>query len=209
MKKLSLYVIVAGLGLVARLAGASDVRFSLSPSPDVVRCLAAFPDDPSRPPTAIVRITREEQNDILELRVKNVKPHLGLDLFTVERSRLLSDGSIDPAFHGFGLAWYQSDIGADREGRAFGRIRTILLDSIFGFDPDVKLPPTNTFHVGLWFDDPEDAADCGFDASKPTPFNEEHKAGPVAMISVPDAETGLGPLCTNPDTSVTPARCLP
>ena len=29
------------------------------------------------------------------------------------------------------------------------------------------------------------------------------------MITVPDATTGLGPLCTKPDTSVTPARCDP
>jgi len=54
-----------------------------------------------------------------------------------------------------------------------------------------------------------DAAACGFDVTKPTPFNGEHKAGPLAMISLPDAETGLGPLCTKPDTSVSPARCDP
>ena len=29
------------------------------------------------------------------------------------------------------------------------------------------------------------------------------------MISVPDAQTGLGPLCVKPDASVTPARCNP
>jgi hypothetical protein len=29
------------------------------------------------------------------------------------------------------------------------------------------------------------------------------------MISLPDATTNLGPLCSNPDRSVTPARCHP
>jgi len=29
------------------------------------------------------------------------------------------------------------------------------------------------------------------------------------MITLPDANTGLGPLCTKPDTSVSPARCDP
>ena len=29
------------------------------------------------------------------------------------------------------------------------------------------------------------------------------------MISVPDATTGLGPLCTKPDTSTVPAHCNP
>jgi hypothetical protein len=43
--------------------------------------------------------------------------------------------------------------------------------------------------------------------TKPTPFNPKHQAGPVAMTSVPDGMTGLGPLCIDPDTSVTPAVC--
>jgi hypothetical protein len=42
-----------------------------------------------------------------------------------------------------------------------------------------------------------------------TPFNGEHKAGPLAMISVPNAETGLGPLCTDPSQSTIPTRCNP
>jgi len=54
---------------------------------------------------------------------------------------------------------------------------------------DVALTPTNTFHVGFWFNDPNDANEngCAFDVTHPTPFNGEHKAGPGAMISVPDA----------------------
>jgi hypothetical protein len=88
-------------------------------------------------------------------------------------------------------------------------IKTILLDRTFGFDPDAELPPTNTFHVGMWFNDPNDAEACGFDVTEPTPFNGEHRAGPLAMISLPDAETGLGPLCTDPNTSTNPPSCNP
>lgn len=29
------------------------------------------------------------------------------------------------------------------------------------------------------------------------------------MISLPDAKSGLGPLCTNPDNTATPATCKP
>ena len=68
---------------------------------------------------------------------------------------------------------------------------------------------TGTFEVGFWFNDPQAAVSCGFDPTKPTPFNGEHQAGPLAMISLPNAQTGLGPLCTKPDTSVSPARCDP
>jgi len=71
-----------------------------------------------------------------------IKPGLAFDLFTVQRSPFLSNGTKDATFTGsFGLAWYQSDIEIGRrrdEGRL--RIKTILLDQIFGFDPDVTLP---------------------------------------------------------------------
>jgi hypothetical protein len=105
------------------------------------------------------------------------------------------------------LAWYQSDLHADSNGNVDIAIKTILLDQIFGFDPAVGLAPTNTFHVGFWFNDPNAAAACGFNPAKPTPFNGQHRAGPNAMISLPDATTDLGPLCTAPIKQVTGYVC--
>jgi hypothetical protein len=133
--------------------------------------------------------------------VRNIKPGLAFDLFTVQRSNLLSNGTPDPSFTNFGLAWYQSDVQVNSQGTGQVTIRTILLNQIFGFDPDVGLNPVNTFHVGFWFNNPNDAAPCGFDVTHPTPFNGEHNAGPVARISLPNAVTGLGPLCTKPNGS--------
>lgn len=177
-------------------AAQPTITFDLEPNPKFLDCLARFPGDPNRPPRAQVRVQRGKLNDTLFLILRNIKPGLAFDLFTVQRSNLLANGTVDPAFTNFGLAWYQSDIEISDGGTAFVQIRTILLDQIFGFDPDASLGPTNTFHVGFWFNDPQDAVACGFDATKPTPFNGEHKAGPLAMISLPDADTGLGPLCT-------------
>jgi hypothetical protein len=57
----------------------------------------------------------------------------------------------------------------------------------------------NTFNVGFWFNNPADAASCGFTGV--TPFNGEHQAGPLAMISRLDARTNLGPLCTDPESA--------
>ena len=185
------------------------VHIKFSPIAKILPCLAQYPDDPTRAPQVEADIVRGDQNDGLFLHGKYIKPGLQFDMFTVERSTLLADGSPDPAFHGFGFAWYQSDLEAKDSGNMRTSIRTILLDQIFGFDPDANLAPTNTFEVGFWFNDPNDAAACGFDVTKPTPFNGEHKAGPLAMITLPDATTGLGPLCTKPDTSVSPARCDP
>ena len=136
--------------------------------------------------------------DSLYITGTNFQPHLGFDLFTIQRSELLADGQVNPGFANFGQAWYQTDLESDAYGNFKGSIKTILLDQIFGFDPDAKLRPTQALHVGIWFDNPHDAAACGFDVNKPTPFNGQHLAGPNAMISVPNATSGLGPLCTVP-----------
>ena len=184
-----------------------EVTFKLVPNPPVLDCLRRSPYEE---PKATATVIRGELNDTLILDLDGFKPGLAFDLFTVERSPLRADGSPDPSFKNFGLAWYQSDVEIGpyaSDGHV--RIKTILLDQIFGFDPDVALKPTNTFHVGFWFNKPEDAAGCGFDITKPTPFNGEHKAGPVAMISLPDQTTGLGPLCASPNPSTSPASCNP
>jgi hypothetical protein len=131
-------------------------------------------------------------------------------LYLLYNAVFLADGTKDPNFPGtFGLAWYQSDLNADDDGNAhihFKRpLRSIFLDQIFGFDGDknsdgtIILPPVNTYHVGFCFNNPADAAPYGFDVTKPTPFNGEHQAGPLAMISIPVAATNLGPLCVSPE----------
>jgi hypothetical protein len=194
---------------VSVAAGPEQGQFSLVvANPKLLPCLAKDPDDPRKAPTATVSVERGELNDTLRLHLRNIKPHLNFDLFTVQHSNKLADGSPDPAFTGsFGMAWYQTDVHADEDGNANVAIRTILLDQIFGFDQDVGLAPTNTFHVGFWFNDPNDTARCNI--TTVTPFNGEHHAGVLAMISTPDAATNLGPLCRNPDTSSSPARCNP
>jgi len=199
MKKSCFIAILAALGFgIPNLALAQkpEIEFSLVPIQKVLPCLSV-PGGPT--PTADVIVQRGELNDVLILRAHNLKPNLGFDLFTVQNSNLQADGTPDPNFPGsFGLAWYQTDVQADSNGEAEVTVKTILLDQIFGFDPLARLAPTHTFHVGFWFNNPQDAVACGFNASKPTPFNGEQKAGPLAFISLPDPTTHLGPLCTDP-----------
>jgi hypothetical protein len=198
MKKwLMLPLALISLGFVGKsaFAQAPEIVFNLVPQPKFLSCLGV-PYGPA--PTAEVIVQRGELNDILILRAHNLKPNLGFDLFTIQNTNLLSNGEVDPKFKNFGLAWYQTDVQADGNGEAEVAIKTILLDQIFGFDPAASLLPTHTFHVGFWFNKPEDAEACGFNPKTPTPFNGEQDAGPNAMISLPNLVTDLGPLCTNP-----------
>jgi hypothetical protein len=192
------------IGVTPLLAdGPDEISFNLVANPKFSQCLG---NDPYNPPTAKVTVGRGTANDVMIVELRNFKPGSAFDLFTIERTNLTSGGSADSNFKGsFGLAWYQSDIHVGDDGKAEAVVKSILLDGIFGFDADpipgsttgaALVPPTHTFHVGFWFDKPQDAAACGFDPSKPTPFNSEHAAGPNAMISVPDAVSGQGPLLT-------------
>jgi len=187
-----------------------EITFDLVPNPAVEQCLRA---NNYEQPRARATVIRGKLADTLILDLDGIKPGLAFDLFTVQRSPFLTGGVPDTTVKkgDFGLAWYQSDIEIGKhhdEGRV--TIKTILLDQIFGFDPEVGLAPTNTFHLGFWFNNPEDVKDCnGGVAPPPGPFNGEHKAGPLAMISTTDVRTHLGPLCTDPNVSTNPISCDP
>jgi hypothetical protein len=206
------FFLLAGAAVLLATSAAaqpSQIEFDLHVNPKFQSCLGVS-GGPT--PTAHVTVKRGNLADTLTIEGANIKPHLRFDMFTVQRSNLLANGNPDPNFTGsFGMAWYQSDLHASGLGTFKATIKTILLDQIFGFDPDALLAPTNTFHVGFWFNNPNDANvdGCIFDVTKPTPFNGEHKAGPVAMISVPDANTNLGPLCSNPNDNTNPPSCNP
>ena len=199
MKRLCLFSI-ATLALIALAlptwAQLPETTFNLDVNPPFINCVGT-PFGPT--PTAMATVRRGELNDELVLTAHNLRPNTGFDLFTTQNSNLLADGRLNPNFHGFGLAWYQSDLQSDANGDAEVTIKTILLDQIFGFDPAVALTPVNTFHLGFWFNNPADAVSCGFKPTQITPFNGEHHAGPNAMMSVPNSQTSLGPLCTNPE----------
>jgi hypothetical protein len=188
--------------------GPDEISFDLVANPKFAACLVSDPNAPA--PSAKVTVSRGTANDVMIVELQNFKPGAAFDLFTVQRSQLKSDGTPDLSFKGFGLAWYQSDIRVGSDGRAEAVVKSILLDGIFGFDsdpipgsipPTPVVPPTHTFQVGFWFDSPQDAAACGFDVTKPTPFNSVQKAGPNAMISLPNSNTGLGPLSTSTGSS--------
>jgi len=131
------------VGPVSR-AGADvhSARFDLFANSKFLPCLAA----PGQTPKAHVTVVKGEPNDLLVLTTSGFKSGLQFDVFTVQRSSQQADGSPVAGFPGFGLAWYQSDLQANRSTV----LKTILVNQIFGFDPDanVNLAPTNTSTSG-------------------------------------------------------------
>ena len=199
--------VLVGLVFATQASGAPSLinrtTFSLFPNTPFLNCLAPA----GQTPTVQATVTRGPTHDSLTMNLAHFKPGLGFDLFTVERSNQTATGDPVTGFTNFGLAWYQSDIETTPSGTGSVTIKTILLDQIFGFDPDVSLGPVNTFHVGFWFDSVAEAQPCSTTTLTATPFNGEHNAGPVAFITRPDATTNLGPLCTQPTGS--PFTCKP
>src|SRR5262245_56279556 len=85
---------LAGLAMLAGSvqAQSNTAEFDLTPNPKFVSCLGA----PGETPSAHVKVVRGKLNDTLTISAKNIKPGLGFDMFTVQRSSLLADGTPDP-----------------------------------------------------------------------------------------------------------------
>jgi hypothetical protein len=111
----------------------------------------------------------------------------------------------------FGLSWYQGDMDSNDAGVARGvfvgrfNIETFIVAPNTAPAPVVHdqqpfpdantNPPTlpvHTFHLGLWFNSPEDAADAGCPDAV-TPFNGDHTAG-IQILSTRNFADDMGPL---------------
>src|SRR6476660_8915781 len=80
---------------VASAQKADEITFNLTPNPDTIDCLRA---NNTEEPRARATVIRGKNNDTLILDLDGIRPGLDFDLFTVQRSPLLADGSKDPAF---------------------------------------------------------------------------------------------------------------
>jgi hypothetical protein len=111
----------------------------------------------------------------------------------------------------FGLSWYQGDLQTDSKGKGvadfIGRfsIETFIVAPGSGTAPvvftDTPFPdantnpatnPVHTYHLGLWFNSPTDAAAAGC-PNTVTPFNGPHNAG-IQALSTRNFANHKGPL---------------
>jgi len=109
----------------------------------------------------------------------------------------------------FGMSWYQGDIVTDDTGSGSQQFFGIFSRELFVFAPATRAAPqtdsfdavtnpvtapVHTYHLGLWFSDPADAAAAGCPATV-TPFEGNHQAGiQVLNTSNFGTEAAGGPL---------------
>ena len=135
----------------------------------------------------------------MEVAVQGLPPKTEFDFFVLQVPKAP-----------FGVAWYQGDIQTDRNGRGSARfigrfnIETFAVapgsapaPSVFsGPFPNATINPAfnpiQMYHLGLWFNSPQDAAAAGC-AATVTPFNGEHNAG-IQVLNTSNFADDQGPL---------------
>jgi hypothetical protein len=171
--------------------GDPQLSFDMVASQGVQGCL----------PEASGRVTLRALGPVENMRVevKGLPPDTEFDLFVIQVP--------DPPF---GLSWYQGDLETNAygqgEGEFVGRFNqetfivapgsdvapVIHEEPIPDADTNPETGPVHTFHLGLWFNSPEDAAKAGCPDAV-TPFNGEHNAG-VQVLNTSNFAKKEGPL---------------
>jgi hypothetical protein len=167
---------------------------------DMVRSSAAraakrLPDASSE-----VKVTELGPVEILDLEVSHLAPNATYSFFVIQVPN-------SP----FGLGWYNGEIETNAAGKgqqrfigrfndetfavAPGSVATTVVHSDNPFPDATANPafaPVHTFHLGLWFSDPKDAAKAGC-GDAVTPFDGDHIAG-IQVLSTRQFDDDKGPL---------------
>lgn len=148
---------------------------------------------------AEVRIRSEGPVEVMDLSVQGLPPKTDFDVFLIQVPNAP-----------FGMAWYQGDIETNQQGRGHQTFVGRFSEETFVVAPGNALAPQvhhnafpdaqsnpstgpiHTFHVGVWFNSPADAAKAGCPKDT-TPFNGEHDAG-IQVLSSRNFVDQRGPL---------------
>jgi hypothetical protein len=188
---------VVFVGLTANGSDASSTtRFDMARSAAAVNS-GCLPDAQGH-----VRVEQRAENERMTVSVSGLPANTGFDLFITQ----LPDAP-------FGVAWYQSDLETNAHGEGDVTVQGRFNHETFslsqngpanGSDPtqgvtgpavkDTKVVfrPTSQFHIGLWFNSAEDAANAGCPGNV-TPFNGEQHAG-TQILSTRNFPADHGPL---------------
>jgi hypothetical protein len=186
---------------VALLAGSGQAQ--QTPQPPAPPTSISFPmvvsagAKPCLPyASGYVTIKTDGEAENLSLYVTGLPRNTGFDFFVIQVPNAP-----------FGLSWYQGDVETDDNGvgqqnfRGRFNIETFIVAP--GAAPAPKVfddnattnpatPPVQIYHLGLWFNSPDDAQKAGCPATV-TPFNGEHHAG-IQVLNTSNFPDGAGPL---------------
>ena len=148
---------------------------------------------------ADVSVTSKGSVEVMNVKAAGLPPKTEFDLFVIQVPNAP-----------FGVSWYQGDLDTNRKGRGDGTFVGRFSIETFAVAPGVApapvvhhapfpdasqnpaFAPIHTFHLGLWFNSPADAAKAGCPATV-TPFNGDHTAG-IQALSTRNFPDNAGPL---------------
>jgi hypothetical protein len=189
--------VLASTPAVAGNQGEDEFKFEMVRNPGLNPAFSHFlPNAHGR-----VKIESVGPVEIMDVKVFGLPPNTDFDFFVIQVPKAP-----------FGLAWYQGDIETNRFGVGhqvfIGRfsIETFIVATAppapapTPFDkppfPDASTNPTTApvqlYHLGLWFNNPQDAVNAGGPGTV-TPFNGEHNAG-VQILDTANYPDDFGPL---------------
>ena len=143
-----------------------------------------------------VRVDSKGDVETMDVDVEGLPPKTNFDFFVIQVPHAP-----------FGLSWYQGDIETNGDGRGHGHfvgrfnIETFIVAPgsqpapvVHAADASSNPPtaPVHTYHLGLWFNNPNDAARAGC-PNTVTPFNGDHTAG-VQVLNTSNFSDLAGPL---------------
>jgi|HubBroStandDraft_6_1064221.scaffolds.fasta_scaffold879060_1 hypothetical protein len=197
-------LVLAGITATPTKAGNSDdeneFKFKM------VRNDALNANFPNFLPDARGRVKIESVGpvEIMDVKVEGLPPNTDFDFFVIQVPKAP-----------FGLSWYQGDIETNQRGVGHGSFIGRFSIETFIVAPGVsnKAPivfsnprhpefsdtnvnpqtqPVHQYHLGLWFNSPQDAKNAGGPDTE-TPFNGEHNAG-VQILNTSNFPDEFGPL---------------
>ena len=137
--------------------------------------------------------------EVMHVEANGLPPNQEFDLFVIQQANAP-----------FGMAWYQGDIETNAKGIGHGKFVGRFNEETFIVSPaavpapfvhneanpdatiGVKTGPVHTYHLGLWFNSPQDAVKAGCPGNV-TPFNGEHNAG-LQILNTSQFPDLAGPL---------------
>jgi hypothetical protein len=150
----------------------------------------------------LVKIESVGPVEIMKVKVWGLPPNTDFDFFVIQVPNAP-----------FGLSWYQGDIETTKDGVGYGEfigrfnIETFIVapgvapapndpfhdpKRILDASQNPTTNPVQIYHLGLWFNNPQDVVKAGGPGTV-TPFNGEHDAG-IQVLNTGEFGDTEGPL---------------